>query len=290
MRANDTGAMAGLAFRELAYANGHPYGRSVRGYLETIQSLTRDDLVHFHRQGYGAQGMTICIVGAVHADEALAQIEAAFGDWRGRTIARPPLPVVGRPESIVRNHVDMPNKVQTDLVMGLPGPARAEADFLDVAVANHILGVFGMMGRLGKHLRDELGLAYSVYSRLEGGLGPGPWIIAAGVDSGNVERLIEGARDEIRRMRDARVEAVELEDVQANLTGSLPLSLETNEGVAGAILNIEQYDLGLDYLSRYPGLINAITPERIQAAARKWFDPDNLAVGIAGPPAQEIAP
>jgi zinc protease len=282
VRANDTEAMANLTFRELAYSHGHPYSRSVRGYPETIGALTSDELERFYHEGYGAQGMTMCIVGAVHAGDALKQVEAAFGGWQGRTFERSPLPPVGRPEGIERKWVNMPSKSQSDLVMGLAGPARAEPDYLDAAVANHILGVFGMMGRLGRHLRDEQGLAYSVYSRLEGGLGPGPWAIAAGVDPSNVEQTIQGVRDEIRRMRDQPVEATELADVQANITGSLPLSLETNEGVASAILNVEQHQLGLDYLARYPALVRQITPERVQAAARNWLDPDNLAIGIAG--------
>jgi zinc protease len=287
MRANDTGSMAGLAFRELVYANGHPYGRSVRGYPETISNLSRDDLVRFYREGYGAQGMTMCIVGAVHADKVVNEVEAAFGGWQGRTMSHSPLPPVNRPQGIARKRVDMSNKQQTDVVLGLPGPARAEPDFLDAFLTNHILGVFGMMGRLGKHLRDEQGLAYSVSSRLEGGLGPGPWTVAAGVDPAYVDRIIEGVRTEIRQLCDVPVDAPELADVQAFLTGSLPLSLEMNEGVAGAILNMEQHQSGLDYLCRYPDLVREITPERVQAAARKWLDPDNLAVGIAGPPADQ---
>lgn len=283
-RANDTGAMAHLSFRELAYQKKHPYSRSVRGYPETIGALTRDDLLRFYQARYGAQGMTICIVGAVHAVDALAQIEAAFAGWQGQTVSRPSLPAAQRPAGIVRKRVDMPNKIQTDIVMGLPGPARAEPDYLETALANTILGVFGMMGRLGKHLRDDQGLAYYVHSQLSGGLGPGPWTIDAGVNPTNVERIIEGARDEIRCMRDTLVGADELADVKTYVTGSLPLGLETNEGVAGAMLNMEQHQLGLDYLARYPGLIHEITAERIQAAAHKWFDPDNLAVGIAGPP------
>jgi zinc protease len=85
-------------------------------------------------------------------------------------------------------------------------------------------------------------------------------------------------------MRDTLVGPDELADVKTYVTGALPLGLETNEGVASAMLNMEQHQLGLDYLARYPGLIHEVTAERIQAAARKWFDPDNLAVGIAGPP------
>jgi zinc protease len=282
-RANDTGSQAALAFRKMAYPSEHPYAYSTQGYSETIQALTRDDLVRFYQQGYGAQGMTLCIVGAAHAADALAQVEAAFAGWRGRTLPRSPLPAVERPEGMLRQWVDMPHKSQVDLVMGLPGPARAAPDYLDVALANTILGVFGMMGRLGKHLRDEQGLAYYVYSRLSGGLGPEPWSVAAGVAPDNVERIIEGIRAELVRMRDTLVETDELADVQAYLTGSLPLSLETNEGVAGAILNMEQHQLGFDYLARYSGLVREITVERIQAAARKWFDPHNLVISIAGP-------
>jgi zinc protease len=286
MRANNTGALAALAFRELAYTNDHPYSRSVRGYPETVRTLAREDLVRFFQERYGAPGMIIGIVGAVRADDALAQIEAAFGGWKGQSASRPQLPPVKRPLGIVRKWVDMPGKSQTDIVMGLPGPARAEPDYLDAAVTNQILGVFGMMGRLGRHLRDEQGLAYSIHSRLDGGKGPGPWTVVAGVDPANVERTIEGARTEVRRLRDTPVAADELADVQAYVTGALPLSLETNEGVLSAILHMEQYELGLDYLSRYPHLIREITPERIQAAACKWLDPDNFAVGIAGPDAE----
>ena len=104
------------------------------------------------------------------------------------------------------------------------------------------------------------------------------------MDPTDVDRLIAGVRAEIRQLGEALVDASELADVQAFLTGSLPLSLEMNEGVAGTILNMEQNQLGLDYLYRYPGLVREITPERIRAAARKWLDADNLAVGIAGPP------
>ncbi len=283
MRANDTAAMANLAFHELAYPDGHPYGRSVRGYPETVRALSREDLVQFYQKSYGAQGMTLCIVGAVQADEALAQVETAFADWQGHTWAREPLPDVKRPPGIVRQHVDMPDKHQTDVVMGGPGPARDEPDYIETAVANAILGVFGLMGRLGRHLRDEQGLAYYVSSDLESGLGPGPWIVSAGVDPSNVEPIIQGVRAEMRRLRDEPVPVEELEDVQVYLTGSLPLSLERNEGVAGAILSMEQHQLGLDFLIRYPELIHGVTVERVQAAARHWLDPDRLAIGIAGP-------
>ncbi len=283
-RAHNTRQMAALTFHALAYPQGHPYSRSTVGYTETVSALTRDDLVAFYRGGYGPQGMVVVVVGAVEAEQALAQVEAAFGDWDGPTYPREPLPPAPQPAAVRREFVPIPGKTQTDIVLGYPGPARTDPAFLDAMLCNTVLGVFGMMGRLGDTVRDEQGLAYYSYSRVAGGTGPGPWMVIAGVNPANVEQAVESIRAEIRRMCQEPVPAEELEDSQAFLVGSLPLRLETNEGVARAILHMERYGLGLDYLQRYGDLVREITPQRVQAAARKWLDPDAYNLAVAGPP------
>jgi zinc protease len=283
-REHDTRRMAALTFRELAYPEGHPYGRSLIGYPETISAIRRDDLVAFYEHGFGPRGMVIAVVGAVEPDRAVEQVEAAFGDWEGSMFSREPLPPVSRPTTIRQKFVPIPGKTQSDIVLGVPGPARTDPAFLDAVVCNTILGVFGMMGRLGEKVRDEQGLAYYSYSRVEGGHGPGPWTVIAGVNPSNLERALESIRAEIRRICQEPVPEPELADSQAFLVGSLPLRLETNEGVARAILEMEQYDLGLDYLQRYADLIREITPERVLATAQRWLDPDAYVLAIAGPP------
>jgi zinc protease len=289
-RAHDTRRMASLTFHELAYPEGHPYARSLGGYIETVSALDRDDLAEFYAGGYGPQGMVIVVVGAVETADALAQIEGVFGDWEGRAYERLPLPQVSSLTDTRRRTISIPGKTQSDIVLGYPGPSRHEPDFLDAAVCNIILGVFGLMGRLGENVREAQGLAYYSYSRLTGGPGPGPWHVVAGVDPLNVEQAIASIRAEIRRMCEENVGEEELNDNKAFITGSLPLRLETNEGVARSILNIERYDLGLDYLQRYEGLINEITAERVQTAARQWLDPDAYALAVAGPPSKDQPP
>jgi zinc protease len=284
-RAHDTRRTASLTFYELAYPKEHPYARSLTGYPETVSTLSRDDLARFYAGGYGPRGMVIVVVGAVKTDDALAQVETAFGDWEGRTYERAPLPEVSRITEVHERSVPIPGKTQSDIVLGYPGPARTAPDFLDAVVCNTILGVFGLMGRLGENVRDEQGLAYYSFSRVDGGPGPGPWRVIAGVNPVNVEQALTSIRAEIRRMCEEPVNAEELRDNKAFITGSLPLRLETNEGVARAILDMERYDLGLDYLQRYAGLINEITAERVQAVAQRWLDPDAYALGVAGPPA-----
>ncbi|MGD8244167.1 MAG: pitrilysin family protein, partial [Anaerolineae bacterium] len=199
-RAHDTRRMANLTFRELAYPQGHPYAISSVGYPETIAAIGAEDLVVFYANGYGACGTVMVVVGGVRTDDVLAHVEDAFGDWEGRTYEREPLPDVPRIEQVRERTLAIPDKTQSDIVLGTPGPSRVDPGFLDARVCDTILGVFGLMGRLGETVRDEQGLAYYAYSHLSGGPGPGPWRVVAGVNPDNVERAIDSMRAEIRRI------------------------------------------------------------------------------------------
>ncbi|HID53150.1 MAG TPA: insulinase family protein, partial [Anaerolineae bacterium] len=164
-----------------------------------------------------------------------------------------------------------------------PGPTRAAPDYMAASLMNTVLGVFGMMGRIGQKVREEKNLAYDAYSVLQGGLGPAPWYAAAGVAPPNVEAAIAAILAEIERIQNELVPAAELADNQAYRIGSLPMSLETNGGLANVISDMELYGLGLDYLLEYPHLIREITPERIRVAAQKYLSTEQLGIAVAGP-------
>lgn len=284
MRANDTRSAASLAFGELLYGN-HPYGRSTLGYLDSVSKINVDDIVGFHKGYYGPKGMIICVVGAITSADATAKIQSVFGDWEHK--AQQPLPQVPEapwPPYLLRTQKEMPDKSQSDVVLGLPGPPRSAPDYLDASLMNTVLGVFGMMGRIGKSVREDQGLAYYAYSRLQGGLGPSPWYVSAGVSPDMVEQAIDSIRHEIELIRTELVPEDELADSQAYRTGSMPVGLETNGGLASVITDMELYGLGLDYLQRYPEMVHAITPERIQQAARNYLSSEQLAIAVAGPP------
>jgi len=283
IRDNDTGSRAQEAFYQLAYPD-HPYRIDEDGYPETVPTITRDDLREFHRQGYGPRGMILTIVGAVHAEEALALVEKYFGDWTNPTQRpEPPLPVVARPTGALVKRVPLAGKFQCDVVLGVPGPARAHPHFLAARLGNSILGTFGMGGRIGKQVREKSGMAYYAASSLEGGLGPGPWYAYAGVNPQNVERAVALIQNEIKKFVGRKVTADELADNQAYFIGRLPLGLETNEGVAGSLGSLELHQLGLDYLQRYPALIQAITREEVLAVTQEFLSADRYALAIAGP-------
>jgi zinc protease len=105
----------------------------------------------------------------------------------------------------------------------------------------------------------------------------------AGVNPANVDLAIERIQDELRRLTSEPVSADDLADNQAYFTGRLPLQLESNEGVAASILNMELYGLGLDYLLHYRDMILRLTADDLLAAAQHYLDPDRLAIGVAGP-------
>lgn len=283
IRAQDTHEMAALICDQIIY-NGHPYSRPDDGYPETIQAITREDLGAFHAMHYGPRGMVVCVVGGVEPQKAVERVAVFLSDWENPCQPAPSaLPPLNDPRKPLRRKHDIPGKYQADLVVGVAGPERRSPDYLAAAVGNNILGVFGMMGRVGEVVREQAGLAYYAYSSLSGGMGPGPWYISAGVDPGNVDRALELILVEIARFVQEPVSPEELADSQSNFIGRLPLSLETNSGMAAAILNLERYDLGLDYYQRFPDLIRAVTREMVLEVARRYFDLERLCVGIAGP-------
>lgn len=283
IRAEDTGDMASMTFDQILFKD-HPYSRPEDGYPETIQKITRKDLVKFHREHYGPRGMVIAVVGGVKPEEAVRLVKRALGNWqvKGQREA-PVLPPVKVLKKTVSKHHRIPGKSQSDLVIGTHGPRRRDPEFMPASVGNSILGQFGMMGRIGDVVREKSGLAYYAYSSLSAGLGPGSWEVSAGVSPQNVKKASGLIVDELKRFVQDGVTTEELADTKANFIGRLPLSLESNGGVANALLNIERHNLGLDYYHRYENLVNEVTAEDVLNTARKFVDPYRLVIAVAGP-------
>jgi zinc protease len=283
IRAEDTADMASMVFDNILF-KGHPYSRPEDGFPETIAKIKREDLVKFHREHYGPRGMVIAVVGGVKPEDAVRQVKRALGGWQVKgqkeTPALPPLKPL---KKMVRKHHRIPGKSQSDLIIGTNGPRRRDPEFMSASIGNNILGQFGMMGRIGDVVREKSGLAYYAYSSLSAGLGPGSWEVSAGVNPQNVKKASDLILDELKRFVQEGVTPDELADTKANFVGRLPLSLESNGGVANALLNIERHQLGLDYYHRYVGLINEVTADDVLTTARKFIDPDRLVIAAAGP-------
>jgi zinc protease len=114
-------------------------------------------------------------------------------------------------------------------------------------------------------------------------MGPGSWEVSAGVNPANLDRAIDLIEKELRRFVKNGVTKEELAENQENYIGRLPLSLESNSGVAGALLNIERFGLGLDYYQRYEAMVRGVTRTDVLETARKYIDPERLVISTAGP-------
>jgi len=283
MRAQDTGEMAAMTFDKLVFGE-HPYARPDDGYPETIKAISRDDLVDFHQRCFGPRGLTIAVVGAVEADFVVAEVNRALGDWQNpQQPSLPPLPEVKPLTETVRQHIPLSGKSQSDLLVGVLGPVRRAPEYMAASLGNSVLGQFGMMGRIGDVVREQSGLAYYASSSLSAGTGPGTWEVSAGVNPANLEKALDLITAELRLFTEKGVSREELQDSQDNFVGRLPLSLESNAGVASALINIERHNLGLDYYRRYEEQVRAVTPEMVLQAARKYINPAALAIATCGP-------
>ncbi len=283
IRAQDTNEMASLTFDRLLFP-GHPYGTPEDGFTETVSAITRADLVDFHTRNYGPQNLVLVVVGAVTPENVFSLFEKTLGDWTNPNLPEvPSFAAIQPPSETRREHIPLQGKSQTDIVMGTLGPKRHAEEYLAASLGNNILGQFGMMGRIGEVVREKAGLAYYASTSVNSWINAGSWEVSAGVNPENIEKAIRLIIDELDRFRSEPVLPTELADSQANYIGRLPLSLESNAGVANSILNLERFNLGLDYFQKYPELIRAVTPEQILQAAQKYIDPERLIIASAGP-------
>ncbi len=287
LRAQDTREMASITFDQLVYPD-HPYSRLDDGTVETVSEIKVEDLIDFHKKYFGPRGMVISIVGGVDPEASVALVRKYLENWSNPDQPQQiELPKWQALAERAHQRVDIPGMSQSDLVIGTAGPSRKADDFMAAAVGNNIFGRFGMMGRIGDSVREKAGLAYYAYSALGGGIGPSPWAIQAGISPANEEQASDLIFEEVTRFVNEVVEDSELSDSKSNFIGSMPLSLESNGGVAQAMINMERHQLGLDYYHRYPDLVRAVTKEQIRDAAARYLQPDKLATAIAGPPAED---
>lgn len=291
---DDTRQIALDMLRAVVYAPEHPYAWRLLGTSESIQAVDRQIVVDFYRNHFCPGGAVLVVVGGVGTDRVRKAVESKLADWTtetgaqglnggGLSAALPNIPDAPGLDERTCKVKTMRNKAQADVVIGQPGLRRLDDDYYAAAVMNMILGSFAMGGRLGRSIREEKGMAYYAYSSLGAGVGPGPFVVRAGVHPDNVDAAVGCAFEEIEKIRQEPVTDEELADAQSAIVRSLPRNLETNEGMASAMHSIEQYRLGLDYLERFAGLIGAVSVEQVLATAEKRLHPDRCAVTVAGP-------
>ena len=274
---------ASEALMALLYPDGHPYGRRTKGSVEVVEQLTREPLVRLHHARVAPGVLTAAIVGDVDPSRAQEVAARVFGGWTKPApppLAVPPVVAAGERRRVV---IPMMNKSQADIAYGFTSITRNDPSYYAHWLMNVAFGQYAIGGRLGDSIRERQGMAYYVSSALDANVAPGPLSIRAGVSPANVDRAIASIDEEIVRLVRDGLTPRELDESRRYLIGSIPRSLETNGAIANFLQVEEFFGLGLDYDARLPALLNAVTLEDVNAAARRSLDPDRATVVIAGP-------
>ena len=280
----DTAEMASQAFNHALYGT-HPYAYPDIGCAQTVANFQKDQLEAFHQTHYGPKGLVLAVSGGIEPEMAQEIFSRTIASWQVENQGSPTLlPPFNPPTSSIRTHVPLEGKNQSDLIIGVPAPKTISRDYQVCSIGNAIFGKYGMMGRIGRVVREKAGLAYEVSSHLGAGIGPTAWTISAGVNPDNLEKAITLLKKELERFRGEPVTQQELLDVKTQSLGRLPLSLETNSGIASVLVSLERYGYSLDHLRELPGIIESVTAEEILAAAQRYWDMDKLVITSAGKP------
>ena len=268
---------------ELLYGETHPYGRRLKGSVQSVEAATRDQLLRLHAQRFVPSELAAVVVGDVESAHVLEVAGRIFGGWR--SAQPPPVPLSRVPPAPERRRVVLPmmNKAQADIAYGFTTIPRADPRYYAYWLMNNALGQYALGGRLGDNIRERQGMAYYVSSSFDGNVVEGPLVIRAGVGRANVDRAIASIDEELSRLRLDGLTPKELSESRQFLVGAMPRSLETNAGIANFLQTAEFFDLGLDYDRRLPGLLEAVTLDDVNRAARGAVDPSRATIVVAGP-------
>jgi zinc protease len=278
-REEDPGDIAERRFAEALFPKS-PYGRPVEGTESSINAISQASLREFYERYYRPNRTIMAVVGDVTAEEIANTLNQTFRSWgRGEPSGRPPVPIANGAPGVIRVNKDL---TQANIIMGHEGVTRDNPDYYAIQVMNYILGGGGFSSRVMDSIRNERGLAYSVYTFFSADKSHGTFQFVMQTKNDSAGEALRIAREEIERIRRDPVSEQELNDAKDYLTGSFPLRLDTNRKVANFLAQVEFFQLGLNYPDRYDDLIRGVTRADVQRVAKRYLQPDKLITVVVG--------
>ncbi|MBS1820283.1 MAG: insulinase family protein [Acidobacteria bacterium] len=271
--------IADAVFDRMVYGF-HPYGLPQNGTADSVTSITRDDLVRFHGSYFVPNNAILAVVGDITADEAFGMVRKVFGDWQKRDL--PPTQFVAPPDPMRRVIVvNKPDAVQTEVRAGHIGVKRNHQDYMALNLALRILGGEGA-NRLHQVLRTERGLTYGAKAEMDALLEAGDFEASTNTRSDATGEVLRLMVDEFWKLQRERVGERELGGVQAYMSGSFPITIETPDGIATQVLNVLFYGLPIEQLQSYRERVSAVRPDDIERVSRYYLRPERLSIVLVG--------
>jgi zinc protease len=267
-------AIAGKRFAAAIYPD-HSYGASPT--VDSVGTITREDLVAFHRQHYGAQGAIVSIIGDVSRAEAEAiaqRLTEALPAGGGNLVP----PAVKKP---LRGTIKIAHPAaQSHIHIGLPAIRRSDPDYFPLLVGNYTLGGGGFVSRLMKEVREKRGYAYSVYSYFSPRKLEGPFEIGLQTKREQVPDALKVVDEVLTDYIAKGPTPKELAAAKKNMVDGLALRMDSNAKLLGYLSAIGFYGLPLTYLDDFPAKVKAVTAEQVKAAFARHVKAENLVTVI----------
>lgn len=272
---------AKIAGREL-YSNvfpNHPYGKPSGGNEETIELISREDIVEFFQRYYVGANATVAIVGDVDKVAAKIMVESAFAEVPPGEKAEeiPKVKCVAGKEI----KVDFPSQ-QTHILLGQPAIKKGDNRFPALYVGNYILGGGSLLSLLGEEIRVKRGLAYSVYSYFSTMQQRGAFIIGSQTRGEEAEQAVGVMRRVLTDFIENGPTEEQLIAAKKNITGGYPLQTASNSAIVGYLGMLGFYNLPLDYMDTFTAKIEKVTAKDVQNAFSQAVKPEKMIVVKVG--------
>lgn len=279
-RNDDPDEIAGREFQKLIYGEKSPYARTVE--YETLNKISRDDLVAFYNQYFQPSQMILGVVGDFDPAQMRSLIEEKFGNWQpAKMNTLPPLPAVSQAQKGGIFLVNQPQLTQSYISMGHLGGVFNSPDYTALDVMNGVLNGFG--GRLFNNIRSRQGLAYTVYAAWSPNFDyPGVFIAGGQTRSEATVPFIQAMRTEIERIRTQPITAEELTFAKDATLNSFIFNFERPVQTLSRLMRYEYYGYPEDFIFRYRRNVEATTIADVQRAANTYLRPENLVTLVVG--------
>lgn len=276
----DPESVAAKAWDRLAFGS-HPYAEPVHGTVQSLPTITRDDLVAFAKARIARDALLVTVVGDIDAATLGPLLDRTFGALPEKAALAEVAEVVISPGTLKVIEQDIPQSV---LSFGLPGIKREDPDWYAASVMNYVLGGGSFESRLMQEVRVKRGLSYGISTYMVPRERTGVLLGQVGTANASAGKALDVVKAELARMADKGLDARELADAKTYLTGSFPLNLDSNGAIAAVLMQLRRDRLPIDQIERRNALINAVTREDVLRAARRLLDPARLVTVVVGKP------
>jgi zinc protease len=269
-----------------AYFRAHPYAHPPSGTPAGIAAIKSDDIRAFAADHLVRGGIKVAVSGDITELQLKKYLQQVFLPLPPKSVPLPPKPSdLGNPgtRTVVRN------ETAPVALFGLAGPMRADPDYIPTYVTNYILGGGSFSARLMDEVRDKRGLTYGIYTQINDFRAASIVIGQVQSEKSKILTAIDVTKSEMARFAKDGATAKELTDAKTFLTGSFPLTLDSNAKIARTLNAYQRAGLAADYVEKRNAMIQAVTLAKVNEMAKKYYDPSRLVVVIAGTPAPPAA-